>query len=81
MPLVARPPQVISLDEVTSSSKKGETMSDTLKTISEYTDVIAMRHPVEGSVGAAAQHASRPVINAGRALCVCDVRCVVSGVL
>jgi len=57
--------QVISLDEMTSSSKKGETMADTLRTISQYTDVIAMRHPVEGSVGSAAQYATRPVINAG----------------
>jgi len=56
---------VMSLDEMTSSSQKGETMQDTLRTISQYADVIAMRHPVEGSVLSAAQNSTRPVINAG----------------
>jgi aspartate carbamoyltransferase len=56
---------VVSLDEQTSSSQKGETTEDTIRTISQYADVIAMRHPLEGSVLNAAQFSTRPVINAG----------------
>lgn len=56
---------VVSLDEQTSSAKKGESLEDTLRTISQYADVVAMRHPVEGSVLNAAQSSTRPVINAG----------------
>ena len=48
-----------------SSAAKGESVADTVKTISCYADVIAMRHPKEGAALVAAQNASIPVINAG----------------
>ncbi len=57
---------VIGFSEANSSSAaKGESVSDTAKTISCYADIIAMRHPKEGAPLVAAQSASIPVINAG----------------
>ena len=57
---------VIGFSEASSSSaSKGESVSDTAKTISCYADIIAMRHPKEGAPLVAAQAASIPVINAG----------------
>ena len=48
-----------------TSIKKGETLWDTLKMIQAYADVIAIRHPLEGSARLAAESSSKPVINAG----------------
>lgn len=48
-----------------SSVSKGESIADTVKTVSNYADVIAIRHPKEGAALVAAQAASIPVINAG----------------
>ena len=48
-----------------SSAAKGESVADTVKTVSLYADIIAMRHPKEGSARVAAMNASIPVINAG----------------
>ncbi|MBR5539631.1 MAG: aspartate carbamoyltransferase, partial [Clostridia bacterium] len=48
-----------------SSAAKGESVSDTAKTVSCYADIIAMRHPKEGAPLVAAMNASIPVINAG----------------
>ncbi len=48
-----------------SSAAKGESVSDTARTVSCYADIIAMRHPKEGAPLVAAQNASIPVINAG----------------
>ena len=48
-----------------SSAAKGESVADTAKTVSCYVDIIAMRHPIEGSAYVAATNASVPVINAG----------------
>lgn len=48
-----------------SSSSKGESVSDTVKVVSNYADIIAMRHPKEGAPLIAAQKATVPVINAG----------------
>ena len=48
-----------------SSAAKGESVADTAKTVSNYADVIAMRHPLEGAPLVAALSASVPVINAG----------------
>ncbi|MCQ2475040.1 MAG: aspartate carbamoyltransferase [Clostridia bacterium] len=48
-----------------SSAAKGESVSDTAKTISCYADIIAMRHPKEGAPLVASKAASIPVINAG----------------
>lgn len=48
-----------------SSAAKGESVSDTAKTVSCYADIIAMRHPKEGAPLVAAMNADVPVINAG----------------
>ena len=48
-----------------SSVAKGESVADTVKTVSCYADIIAMRHPKEGAARVAAMNASIPVINAG----------------
>ena len=48
-----------------SSSAKGETLADTIRMVSIYSDIIAMRHPKEGSAKVASMYSSVPVINAG----------------
>ena len=48
-----------------SSSAKGESVSDTIRIISCYADICAMRHPKEGAPLVASQKSSIPVINAG----------------
>ena len=48
-----------------SSTSKGETVVDTVHTVSCYVDIIAMRHPKEGAPFAAAQRSEVPIINAG----------------
>lgn len=48
-----------------SSSSKGESVSDTVRTVSCYADIIAMRHPKEGAPMVASMHSSVPIINAG----------------
>jgi aspartate carbamoyltransferase catalytic subunit len=48
-----------------SSTAKGESVSDTVRTVSCYADIIAMRHPKEGAPLVASRRASVPVINAG----------------
>ncbi len=48
-----------------SSSSKGESVSDTIKVVSYYADIIAMRHPKEGAPIAASAVSGVPVINAG----------------
>ena len=48
-----------------SSASKGETVSDTVRMVSCYADIIAMRHPKEGAPMVAARHSSIPIINAG----------------
>ncbi len=52
-------------DASSSSSSKGESVSDTARVISCYADIIAMRHPKEGAPYVASTKASIPVINAG----------------
>ncbi|MDO4414458.1 MAG: aspartate carbamoyltransferase [Erysipelotrichaceae bacterium] len=57
---------VIGFSEAQSSSAaKGESVSDTVKTVSCYADIIAMRHPKEGAPLVASRAASVPIINAG----------------
>ena len=57
---------VLGFSEANSSSTaKGETVGDTIHTVSCYADIIAMRHPKEGAPFAAAQVAEVPIINAG----------------
>lgn len=48
-----------------SSAAKGESVADTIRMISCYADIVAMRHPKEGAPMVACQHATIPVINAG----------------
>jgi aspartate carbamoyltransferase catalytic subunit len=52
-------------DNNSLSIKKGESLSDTLKVVSSYADLIVLRHPEEGSAAIAAQVSECPVINAG----------------
>jgi aspartate carbamoyltransferase catalytic subunit len=52
-------------DAGSSSVSKGETLHDTTKMVSNYVDLIVMRHPLEGSSRYAAEVADVPVINAG----------------
>ena len=57
---------VLGFSEAASSSaSKGETVSDTVRVVSCYADIIAMRHPKEGAPYVAAQKATVPIINAG----------------
>ena len=48
-----------------SSSSKGESVTDTVQTVSFYADIIAMRHPKEGAPLAASRRTTVPIINAG----------------
>ncbi len=48
-----------------SSASKGESVADTIRVISSYADICAMRHPKEGAPTVAAMHSKIPVINAG----------------
>jgi len=52
-------------DSSSSSVKKGESLVDTIKTVANYSDLIVMRHPVEGSARLASEVSSVPIINAG----------------
>ena len=57
---------VISMSSAASSSAaKGESVADTAKVVSCYADIIAIRHPKEGTALVAAENADVPVINAG----------------
>jgi len=48
-----------------ASVKKGENLADTVRTVENYADVIALRHPLEGAARLAAEFAEVPIINAG----------------
>ena len=52
-------------DAASSSASKGESVSDTIRVISCFADICAMRHPKEGAPMVAASRSSIPVINAG----------------
>lgn len=52
-------------DSSSSSTTKGESLKDTIKMVSNYSDLIVMRHPLEGSARYASEQSSVPVINAG----------------
>jgi aspartate carbamoyltransferase catalytic subunit len=52
-------------DSSSSSVTKGETLKDTIKMVTNYADLIVMRHPIEGAARYASEVASVPVINAG----------------
>ena len=58
--------QVLGFSEAQSSSaSKGESVADTVRVVSGYADIIAMRHPKEGAPLVASMAATVPVINAG----------------
>lgn len=58
--------KVIGFDNpMNSSVAKGENIKDTITVVSGYADIIAMRHPVEGSAKAASHYSSVPLINCG----------------
>ncbi len=48
-----------------SSAAKGESVADTIRVVSSYADICAMRHPKEGAPYVASLHSSIPIINAG----------------
>ncbi|WP_311537063.1 aspartate carbamoyltransferase [uncultured Anaerococcus sp.] len=52
-------------DSSNSSTTKGESLQDTVRTVSQYADIIAMRHPQEGAAYLASLAADCPIINAG----------------
>lgn len=52
-------------DAASSSASKGESVSDTIRVVSCYADICAMRHPKEGAPMVAAEKSGIPVINAG----------------
>lgn len=52
-------------DPNVTSSKKGETLYDSIRIIAQYTDVIAMRHPLDGSARRAAEATDKPILNGG----------------
>jgi ornithine carbamoyltransferase len=57
--------KIISITDKYSSSQKGETLEDTIKTINYYADAIVLRHPEKGSAQKAAAISNIPIINAG----------------
>ena len=56
---------ISTADSKSSSAAKGESVSDTVRVISNYSDIIVMRHPKEGAPVVAAMKSLVPVINAG----------------
>ena len=52
-------------EQASSSTSKGESLSDTIRVCSQYADILTIRHPKEGSALIAAEVAGIPVINAG----------------
>ncbi len=52
-------------DPKSSSAVKGESLSDTIRTVENYCDIIAIRHPLEGSARLAAEFSRVPILNGG----------------
>jgi len=52
-------------DAGVSSTKKGESLKDTVNTVEQYADIIAMRHPLDGAARLAADNTKIPIINGG----------------
>ncbi|MBI4272903.1 aspartate carbamoyltransferase [Candidatus Uhrbacteria bacterium] len=52
-------------DSSTTSTKKGETLYDSMKIVGQYVDTIVIRHPFDGSARRAAEATDKPIINAG----------------
>uniref|UniRef100_A0A8C3A4Y3 Multifunctional protein CAD n=1 Tax=Cyclopterus lumpus TaxID=8103 RepID=A0A8C3A4Y3_CYCLU len=56
---------VVHFCESTSSTQKGESLADSVQTMSCYADILVLRHPMPGAVESASRHCRKPVINAG----------------
>lgn len=56
---------VVPIQESTSSAVKGESLADSVRTLSSYCDVIVLRHPAKGAAAEAAAATTVPIINAG----------------
>src|SRR3954470_20079738 len=56
---------ITSADPATSSAAKGESLADTVRVISNYADIMVVRHPRDGAARLAAEYSSIPVINGG----------------
>jgi aspartate carbamoyltransferase catalytic subunit len=56
---------ITSADPAVSSAAKGESLADTIRVISNYADIIVIRHPRDGAARLAAEYALVPVINGG----------------
>ncbi|CAG5928432.1 unnamed protein product [Menidia menidia] len=56
---------VVHFSDSTSSSQKGESLADSVQTMSSYADVLVLRHPTPGGVEKASRLSRKPVINAG----------------
>ncbi len=48
-----------------TSAKKGESFSDTIKTVSNYADILVMRHPLSGTARLASEASNKPILNGG----------------
>ncbi len=57
--------EVVVFNPDTSSAAKGESLTDTIKIVDRYADILVIRHPAEGSARMAAKIADHPVINGG----------------
>lgn len=58
--------KIVGFTEAKSSSvSKGESLADTIRTVNQYSDMIIMRHPIEGSAKYASEVANVPIVNAG----------------
>nr|POE72270.1 protein pyrabcn [Quercus suber] len=57
--------QTIMINEAHSSTRKGESLEDTIRTLNQYGDAIVLRHPDNESADIAAKYADQPIINAG----------------
>jgi carbamoyl-phosphate synthase/aspartate carbamoyltransferase len=57
--------QTVTVQESHSSTAKGESLADTIRTLASYSDAIVLRHPSEESVDIAAKFSNVPIINAG----------------
>ncbi|HTT97306.1 MAG TPA: aspartate carbamoyltransferase [Rhizomicrobium sp.] len=56
---------ISSADPATSSAAKGESLADTVRVVSNYADILVIRHPKDGAAKLAAEFAGIPVINGG----------------
>jgi len=57
--------QTVVVNESFSSTQKGESLEDTIRTLDQYSDAIVLRHPQDDSMEAATRAADCPIINAG----------------